>query len=292
MGWGHRLRVVAATAVMCGTMAPAAAADPSVGGVWSNQFGNVLVGATGPTAFAGRMLQTFDTPSVCPHSSHVVVIGQQVWTFAATSPGAYSGTFNYIRNGDTPGCPGGNSELDAVSQVIQGATPYKDVLRICHADPDSGAAPVFDPAGDANCENEDRLGLPAAATAKHSLSDYLLRITGGGCVNSGPRVAHVKFRDDYTVAGAPGIGDPIVKLRFYDRTKHDKGYDVDNPVDVPGSSTSGNFNFETNTLQHLYIKVVMTSASGKVYTADTRHLSHAMLPKPLPQHCKKTSNNS
>ena len=187
------------------------------------------------------------------------------------NPGAYTGTFNYISSGDTPGCPGGNTELQSVSQVIQGSSPYKDILRICHADPSGDSPPVYDPAGDSNCENEYRLGLPAATTAKHSLSDYLIRVTGGGCVASGPRTIHVKFRDDYSVPGAPGIGDPIVKLRFYDRTKHDKGYDIDTPVDVPGASTSGNFNFETNTLQHLYIKVVMTSASGKVYTADTRH---------------------
>ncbi len=166
------------------------------------------------------------------------------------------------------------------------------MLRICYANPVTGDPALFDSgSGPTNCDDESRLGTPAAATATHTVADYLNKISGGACVSSGPRTVAIKFRDDFTLAGAPGISDPIARVRFYDSGHLDKGYNIDIAQDFPDDSTSGAFSFESNTLNHFWIKIVMTSNAGKVYTVDTRHLPHAMLPKPFPAHCKKTSNN-
>lgn len=286
--------VVGATAmaVAFGALTALASADSSVVGVWQNQFGNVLVTQTAPGHYAGRMLNTFTTPVPCPGTSHVVVEGQQVWTFAPAAAGnTFTGTYNYIRKGTTAGCPGGNTQAASISAVRQGSDPYKDKLRICFANPETGAPAVYDGSSSpTNCEDESRMGNSVEATRKHAVGSYLRKITGGACVKTGPRTIHIAFRDDWTVPGAPGISDPIVKVRFYDTGHLDKGYNINSAQDFPNESTSGVFTFETNRRHGLWIKIVMTSHSGKTYTVDTRHLAHSVLPKPFPQSCVKTSN--
>ena len=284
---------VTAIAVAFGAFTALASADPSVVGVWQNQFGNVLVTQTAPGQYAGRMLNTFTTPVPCPGTSHVVVEGQQVWTFAPAATGnTFTGTYNYIRAGTTAGCPGGNTQAASISAVRQGSDPYKDVLRICFANPETGAAAAYDGSSSpTNCVDATRIGNSVEATRKHDVSSYLSKITGGACVKSGPRTIQISFRDDWTVAGAPGISDPIAKVRFYDTGHLDKGYNIDSAQDFPNESTSGVFSFQTNTLHGLWLKIVMTSHSGKIYTVDTRQLAHSILAKPFPQNCVETSNN-